>query len=185
MDQFQAWMNENPGHEEIVTYLTEERNSLLPGARWPNQFLLNLAVSYIDQSKPLSDGQVLSALATIRRRKDAQARIAEDASKPKGTAPLGTQTFEGEVVGIKHVENKFARGTVMKIMVDCGLWKAWGSCPKALRYVNGRHGDRPLGVGDRVQLTAEIKPSSDPSLGYFSAPREVIFLGTVNEGATR
>jgi hypothetical protein len=81
------------------------------------------------------------------------------------------------------VQNKFARGTVMKLMIDCGGWKTWGTCPMSLRYVNGRHGDRPIGAGDRVQITAEIKPSDDPSLGYFSAPREGLFLGTVSASA--
>lgn len=180
---FTDWVNENPEHEEIVKYLTEERASFERGARFPNQFLYGLAVNYIDNQNPLSDAQTMSALATIRRRKDAATRIAEDSSKPTKPVPLGTQTFTGEVVGLKHVPNRFGKGTVMKIMVQCDGWKAWGTCPMALRYVNGQHGDRPIGPGDLVQITAEIKPSDNPSMGYYSSPREVLFLGTARARA--
>jgi hypothetical protein len=179
---FQEWVSENPSHEEVVEYLTQERASLEPGARYPNSFLLDLA-NLIRNERPLTDPQVISALATIRRRRDAAERTEDSATRPKSRAPLGTQTFTGEVVGIKSVANKFAKGQVMKIMIECDGWKTWGTCPKALRYVHAPHGDRPLGAGDMVQITAEIKPSDDPSLGYFSAPREVTYLGPVSARA--
>lgn len=177
---FTDWVNESPDHEEIVKYLTEERASIERGAQYPNQFLYGLAVNYIDKQIVMSDAQAMSAISTIRRRKETAARIAEDANRHHEPPPLGTQTITGEVVGIKHVPNKFGRGTIMKLMIDCGPYKVYGTCPMSLRYVNGQHGDRPIGAGDMVQLTAEIKPSANPSMGYYSSPREVLFLGTAS-----
>jgi hypothetical protein len=177
---FEEWAAREPQHA-VVEYLIAERASFRPDTRWPNFFLDSLVLRFIDKGKTLSVPQLDAAQVAIRKRRAAALRLEEDSHLVKIPVPEGQLTFEGEIVGVKMTKNQFYRGDILKVMVlvttGAGSFKLWGTCPVTLHNVVGRHGLRPLMVGDTVRLTATVKASGDPGVGFFSAPREGVYLG--------
>ena len=85
----------------------------------------------------------------------------------------GKQDFEGEVIGIKEVENNYARSysacatiTKMTVLLDNGC-KVWGTMS------SGLNADR----GDRVSFSASLKVSDkDNCFGFFNRPTKMMVV---------
>jgi hypothetical protein len=182
---FEEWLQEDRHNQEVTDYLIAEHENFGPDSKWANGFLTDL-YRIVNAKQTLTHPQVMAAAANIERRQMAVIRMAESAGREHTPVPEGTHTFQGEVIGgPKPYRNPKSRGSVMKMMIDVGPYKVWGTCPAHLLYVRGEHGQRPLGSGDMVRLTAELKRSKEDSVGYFSSPKNGEYLGTRNANPAR
>jgi hypothetical protein len=103
-------------------------------------------------------------------------KIAARAAAPQaGPVPTGRVVIEGEIVGIKEVEDNFSYhgGTITKMTVklDNGA-RVYGTMPAA---INGFR-------GDRVRFTATVEASNDDaSFGFAKRPAKAEVLVAANE----
>ena len=103
-------------------------------------------------------------------------KIAVRAAAPQaGPVPTGRVVIEGEIVGIKEVDDNFSYhgGTITKMTVklDNGA-RVYGTMPAA---INGFR-------GDRVRFTATVEASNDDaSFGFAKRPAKAEVLVAANE----
>lgn len=117
----------------------------------------------LDQYGTLSDRQVETVLASLKRDVDYAARKAVEDAEPKGEAPRGRKEVTGEVLSIKWVENAF--GSTQKMLVKLtNNAKVWVTVP----------GKEKIERGDIVTIRATWTPSrDDASFAFGSRPHLV------------
>jgi hypothetical protein len=105
----------------------------------------------------------------------------EQRAKNAVPVPEGRIQIGGIIVSCKWKDDGF-NGS-MKIVVDCGDWKVYGTLPKALCSDSFYDEDgiflsiEGADTGDRVSFTATLSRSAaDPSFGFFSRPVKAVKL---------
>ena len=99
----------------------------------------------------LSDKQMDAVKAAIAKEEEWKE------SQPKlVAAPTGKIAFSGFVKSIKWVENRYG-GTLKMMVLTDDLYKVWVSVPSKLGQVE---------IGDKVEMTAYLSPSDDPTLAW-------------------
>jgi len=89
-------------------------------------------------------------------------------------------TFEGLVVSVKEVEDRYSYGSttwkmVVKVETDAGSWMVYGTAPDALMGAT----QGPL-KGCRIRVTAKVKRGDrDEYFGFFSRPTKPVLLEEV------
>lgn len=107
--------------------------------------------------------EIAKAEAAEARRKEYEAKIAAKRAEEKANAtpvPTGRVEIVGEIVAFKLQDSVY--GSTMKVMINGGTWKVWGTLPKALDEAE---------KGDVVKFTATVEAAKDDeSFGFFKRP---------------
>lgn len=108
--------------------------------------------------RPRTDGIAASILATYRR---SQQREFERASRAECPVAHGDKaTIIGTVTKVDTKYTEWGAREVLTVQSDAG-WLAWGTVPKALADVE---------VGERVEFSAVVERSDDPTFVFFKRP---------------
>jgi hypothetical protein len=168
---FARWANANA---EAVSAVMNDQHE--------NPFLADLACQ-LRNRKILTGNQCAAALRAAERdarraaeRTERDARQAElAASEP---VPTGKVTFTGEILSTRWQENDFGPGGSLKMLVDCGAYRLWGTVPSgvfsALSAEGGGYSAEDVKnlKGRRVTITATVTPKpGELGFGFFSRPR--------------
>ncbi len=164
------WFAINPDREVAYNWAAEQ----VQAGEWGFDGMRSNFVSLIKRNGSTTDKFVAAILRDMVRTERFQAeRAIQDAERAaeRATAePVPTANGEvlvGEVVSTKLQENDYGVRVVMTVKEDRGFL-VWGTVPAAIDGVE---------KGDRVEFTANVKPSDrDDKFGFFSRPRKATIM---------
>ena len=133
----QAWDTANPGLRDALYEYAGSRVSDL--SRY---------AAILDEDGTLSEKMTEAAKAAI-------ARQAAQINEP---VPAGLREVTGVIKAMKVMDGRYFS---IKMLVDCGNFRLWGTRPRALENCE---------IGDRVTFKATLTPSEDVGFGFFSRP---------------
>lgn len=116
----------------------------------------------IERYGQLTERQEAAVLRNIERdRRQAQWDAEQAERDAKATdVPAGKHTVEGTILTVKTEDNPFGYGCVVKMLVDCGTYRLWGTKPTSLDDARR---------GFRVRFTANLEPR-ERGFGFFKRP---------------
>lgn len=145
----QAWDDANPGLRDALNEYAGSRVSDL--SRY---------AAILDEYGTLSEKMTEAAKAAI-------ARQAAQINEP---VPSGLREVTGVIKAGKVTRGRY--GATIKMLIDCGPYRLWGTLPRALENCE---------IGDRVTFKATLTPSEDLGFGFFSRPTKARKLDSESE----
>lgn len=92
------------------------------------------------------------------RRMEIAARILDEAQSAV-VVPAGRHQVTGTVRSTRWEDNPYGGGA-LKMLVDCGTFRVWGTMPSGMNAE----------VGEQVTFTATFTPGREAGFGFFSRP---------------
>lgn len=178
--EFEA-LKPTPADEEKATAVLEWAKHLAGDSDY--EYSLSLVCKQ-PTLEPRNLGIFVSAVGSYDRAMGkAAAKAAEDALKT--AAPLGKVEFEGEVIKVSVVTQRFGYNETsvdkmtVKVTTDAGIWFAWGTIPSALveSCVDGydKYGDPSMNtgvlVGRKLKITATLEAGKDSHFVFMKRPK--------------